>query len=46
MRMFGACWPARVDKGVVQPLLDVVNDPLFEFGGVIAEQTDPSNRFF
>jgi hypothetical protein len=40
MRMRGAPGPRRVDEGVVQFLLNLVDDPLLEVGCVIAEQAN------
>jgi hypothetical protein len=46
MGMLWAPWPRRVRERVVHVLLDVVDDPLFEIGGVVAEQTHACRSLF
>jgi hypothetical protein len=45
IRMLGTCWPARVDKCVVQKLLNVVNDPLLEIRRIVSEHSNAADRF-
>lgn len=42
--MLGTCRPARIHESVVEKLLNVVNNPLFEVLCVISEHSDASNR--
>lgn len=46
MRVLRAPWPRRVSERVVHVLLDVVDDPLFEIGGVVAEETHARRGLF
>lgn len=42
--MLGARRPARVDKSVMEKLLNVVNNPLFEILWIISEHSNSGNR--
>jgi hypothetical protein len=44
MGMLRTRGPARIYKRVVQRLLNVVNNPLFEVGCIISEHPDPGDR--
>ena len=45
IRVVGTCWPARVDKRVMEILLNVVNDPLLEIRRIVREHSDAADRF-
>jgi hypothetical protein len=40
IRVLGTRWPARVDKRVVETLLDIVHNPLLEIRWIVAEQSE------
>lgn len=44
IRVLGACRPTRVDERVMEKLLDVVDDTLFEIAWVIREHPNARNR--
>jgi hypothetical protein len=46
IRVLGTGWPARVDKCVVQPLLNVVNNPLLEIRRIVCEHSNAGNGLF
>ena len=45
VRVLGALRPTRVDEGVMQKLLHVVNNPLFEINWILREHAQAGNRF-
>ena len=46
VRVLGTRRPGRVDKGVMEKLLNVVNNPLFEVFWFISEHSNAGNRLF
>jgi len=46
IRVLGTCWPARVDKCVVQPLLNIVNNPPLEVRRIVREHSNAGDRLF
>ena len=45
MRVLRTRGPTRIDIGIMEKLLNVVDNPLFEVSRIISEQANPRDRF-